>query len=187
MTPRSPIPIICCGSLLAGMLFACAILEAQEPLEPRSFHSQTQDGITVRIEKVTVERIFNEPAWIEAMRKERNIADGDGAELVRQCLPLKQFTCFVSVTGATKTLGPTKISFADNQVPKISSARFFSPPKWQSRLPDLAVAPKASGIKTQILLAGETRISELLPAQIEVQVTAANGKTSTFAFRNVDF
>ena len=186
MTPRSRIPIIGCAAL-AGILSACAALDAQEPPEPRSFHSQTQHGITVRIEKITVERIFNEPAWLEAIRKESKLGDTDVAEFLRQSLPPKQLTCFVSVVGDTKTLGPTEITFADNKTLKGSSARFFSPPKWQPRLPGLALDPTASGIEAQFLLSGETRISEIFPAQIQVQVTTASGKELTFAFEDVEF
>ena len=141
----------------------------------------------MRIEKITVERIFNEPAWLEATRKESKLADTGVAEFLRQSLPPKQFTCFVSVVGDTKTLGPTEITFADKRTSKWSSARFFSPPKWQPRLPGLALDPTASGMEAQLLLSGETRISELFPAQIQVQVTIASGKTLTFAFKDVEF
>jgi hypothetical protein len=168
------------------MIYACATLAAQQPPEPRTFHCQTQDGITVRIEKVSVARIYNEPAWLEAKRKEAKIEDRR-ADFLRQNLPPKEVRLFVSVVGDTKELGPTKVTFADNQTSARSRTRFFSPPKWQPRLPLLAVEPEASGIETHLSVSGETQTSDLFPAQIQVQVTTVRGQELTFVFRNVEF
>ena len=174
-------------SLTAAAIFhAYSPLQAQEPPEPRNHHCQTQDGITVRIEKVSVARIYNEPAWIEARREESNIEDHD-ADFLRRNLPLKEVTLFVSVVGDTKMLGPIKVTFADNQTSRRSGTSLFSPPKWRTRLPQLAVDPRASGIETHLSVNGETQTSDLFPAQVQVQVTTARGKESTFLFRNVEF
>ena len=164
----------------------CATLAAQQPPEPRTFHCQTQDGITVRIEKITVERIFNEPAWIEAREKESKTEAHVTAPL-RRSLPPKEVVLFVSVVGDTKMLGPTKVTFADNQTSARSRTRFFSPPKWQPRLPLLAVEPEASGIETHLSVSGETQTSDLFPVQVQVQVTTVRGQELTFVFRNVEF
>jgi hypothetical protein len=174
-------------SLTAAAVFqAYSPLQAQEPPEPRNHHSQTQDGITVRIETVSVARIYNEPAWIEAKKAESKYKERV-ADVLRRGLPPKEVTWFVSVVGDTKVLGPTKVTFADNQVSVRSLSAFFSPPKWQPRLPLLAVDPKASGIETHLSVSGETQTSDLFPAQIQVQVTTVRDKELTFVFQNVEF
>lgn len=106
---------------------------------------------------------------------------------LRKHLPARLVTFSVSVVGETKQLGVSKIDFVDGKSTVSSIHRFFSPPKWQPRLPNLVVDPKANGIETQFLLDGKTRIAEIFPTKIEVQVTAANGKELTFTFDNVEF
>jgi hypothetical protein len=140
----------------------------------------------VRIEKVSVERIFNEPAWLEANKEELQLKSGDVAFLPR-VLPVKQVTWSVSVIGDTTNLGPIKVRFADKQISNRSSTRFFSPSKWQSRLPQLVVDPQASGIETQLSVNAETRISDLFPAAIQIQATTTDGRELMFEFKNVRF
>jgi hypothetical protein len=93
----------------------------------------------------------------------------------------------VSVVGETRGLGPTKIDFVDGKRTVSSIDRFFSPPKWQPRLPGLLVDPKANGIETQLLLSRDTQLSEIFPTKVQVQVTTATGKKLTFVFENVGF
>ena len=161
-------------------------LNAQEQRKSETVYSATQDGITVQLEKVTVDRILNTPAWLKAMEKEskhgKEIAKG-----LREHLPARLVTFSVSVVGETTTLGVSRIGFVDGKTTVASSNRFFSPPKWQPRFPNLLVDPKANGIETQVLLSGDTEISEIFPTKIEVQVTAANGRKVTFEFDNVQF
>ena len=89
--------------------------------------------------------------------------------------------------GETKTLGVSKIGFVDGKKTVASANRFFSPPKWQPRLLNQFVDPMANGIEAQVLLSGDTKISEIFPTKIEVKVIAANGKELTFVFDNVTF
>jgi hypothetical protein len=185
MTAMTRLPLFLSLSV-AGIFHAYTTLDAQQRPEPRTLHSQTQDGIAVRIEKVTVQRIFNEPAWIEAREKESKTEAHVTAPL-RRSLPPKEAVLFVSVVGDTKMLGPTKVTFADNQTSERSGTRFFSPPKWQPRLPQLAVDPEASGIETRLSVSGKKQTSDLFPAQIQVQVTTVRGQELTFVFRNVEF
>ncbi len=172
---------------LIGTFLTGATLDAQESQDRRQVHSQTQQGITVRLEKVTLERIFNASAWIKAEQEKPNAGKQAFKSFLEQSLPAKFCTFYVSVVGETKTLGPTKIKFTGEVETVASVLRFFSPPKWQPRLPKLAVDPTASGIESQHLLDGNTQISDVFPSQIEVQVTDANGKELTFVFENVEF
>jgi hypothetical protein len=171
---------------LIGILHSCDGLDAQELRKPDTVHSATQDGITVHLEKVTVDRILNTSAWLNAKETESKRGK-EIAEKLRQHLPARLVTFSVSVLGDTKGLGPTKIDFVDGKRTVSSVDRFFSPPKWQPRLRELTVDPKASGIETQHLLDGNTKLSAIFPAQLEVQVTKVDGKKLTFVFNNVEF
>lgn len=169
-----------------GIFHSCDALDAQESQKPDTVYSATQDGITVHLEKVTVDRILNTSAWLKANEKESKRGKVI-AEKLRQHLPARLVTFSVSVVGETKGLGPTKIDFVDGKRTVSSVDRFFSPPKWQPRVRELEVDPKASGIETQHLLDGNTQLSAIFPAQLEVQVTKVDGKKLTFVFENVEF
>ena len=177
---------------IVALIFLCGILhsrddlDAQESPKPHTVHSSTQDGITVHLEKVTVDRILNTSAWLNAQETESKHGK-EIAEKLRPHLPARLVTFSVSVLGDTKGLGPTKIDFVDGKRTVSSVDRFFSPPKWQPRLRGLTVNPKASGIETQHLLDGNTKLSAIFPAQLEVQVTKVDGKKLTFVFDNVEF
>ena len=121
-------------------------------------------------------------------KEDEEIKGNEAVErFIKRNLPAKTVTYYVSIVGETKMLGPTKIDFADEVEAFASGARFFSPPKWQPRLPKLAVEPTASGIEAQYMLSGNPQISDVFPVQIEVQVTAVNGNKLTFVFKNVEF
>lgn len=173
-------------ALLVGSFFSSDYISGQESPKAGNLHRSTQDGITVQLEKVTVERILNSSAWLKA--KEEESKDGkEIAEQLRKQLPARLVTFSVSVVGETKGLGPTKIDFVDGKRTVSSVDRFFSPPKWQPRLPGLLVDPKANGIETQLLLSGDAKLSEIFPTKVKVQVTTTTGKKLTFVFENVGF
>lgn len=57
-------------ALLIGSLLSCDYIGAQESPKAENLHCSTQDGITVQLEKVTVERILNPSAWLKAKEEE---------------------------------------------------------------------------------------------------------------------
>lgn len=169
-----------------GIFQSFGDVDAQELPNTNAAYSSTQDGITVQLEKVAVDRILNTAAWLKARQNEYGRGN-EIAEGLREHLPARLVTFSVSVVGETKTLGVTKIGFVDEKKTVSSAISVFGPPKWQPRLPNLVVDPKANGIEAQVLLSGDTKISEIFPTKIEVKVTAANGKELTFVFDNVTF
>ncbi len=184
MNSNTRFSIVACIALTC-LFHSSTNLDAQELPKVRIVHSESQQGITVQLEKVTVTRIHNAPAWLNAVREESKTGK-DAIELLRQHLPARVVTFFVSVEGETKSLGPTKFNFTDEGKTVTSVSRFFSPPKWQARIPELTVDTNAKGIETQFLLSGKTPISDIFPAKIEVQVTKVDGKQLTFVFKNVE-
>lgn len=175
--------IVACLSLI-GIFHSCDDLDAQESRKSGKAYSATQDGITVQLEKITVDRILNAAAWFKAVERESKGAIPDE---LRRHLPARLVTFSVSVVGETKSLGVSKIGFVDGKRTVFSRNRFFSPPKWQPRLPNLVVPPSANGIETQHLLSGETQLSEIFPTTLEVKVTTADGKELVFVFEAVAF
>lgn len=174
-------------TLLTGL--SMASLHAEEPRQPRT-HAKTRQGVTVTIEKVVLERILNEPAWIEAGVAGQEDPDHNDLrrKAYRQALPVKQLTCFISVAGETKVHGPVKVDLAEDQaLPIASGAAFFSPPKWQPQVPNLIVDPEAGGIRAWLNLGAKVPLAKIFPVRIEVKVTSADGEVLTFEFENVKF
>lgn len=174
------IPLVLCLQTF-GLFDSLTAVTAQVRHEPTVVYSQTQGEITVRIEKILIERIYNEPAWLDGVDK--GVADG-----IQRRLPAKGVTSLFSVIGDVKEYGPVKINFANKQeVDTFSAYRFFSPSKWRPRLPRLKIEPNASGVESYFLVDAHTKTSELFPAQIEIEVTTSAGKKIAFKFKDVDF
>ena len=169
-----------------GVLITCAHADAQVTQTPANAFSATQDGITVQLEKVTVDRILNSRAWLKA--KANASKQGKAiAEQLQEHLPARLVTFSVSVVGETKKMGVQKVEFAVDRRGVSSENRFFSPRKWRPRLPDIEVDPQAGGIESQHLITGTTQLSEIFPARIEVQVTTPDDKVLKFSFENIEF
>ncbi len=173
-------------TLLIGVLHSSNKLDAQETPASNAGHSSTQEGVTVQIEKVTVDRILNTSAWLKA-KEEESKRGKEVVESLRQHLPARLVAFSLSVVGETKGLGPTRMDFVDGKQTLSSTDKFFSSTKWKTHLRDLKIDPNAKGIETRILLDGKTKLSAIFPARLEVQVTKSDGKELTFVFENIEF
>ena len=178
--------IIICIALF-GVFHVPSLLIAKAPPNPRLVHAQTQGGISVQIEKITIERVFNEAAWLQrhgGANWKQKLSDAE----VRRLLPAKAVTFFVSVTGKAKGFGPTKVDFPNHQTTNsIMGLKVSGPPNWQPRLPTLSVDLKATGMELWHVVDAETQIKDLFPATMEVQVTAESGQKLTFVFEKIEF
>ena len=178
--------LVILGLMTVSTLVPSSILLGQERQPTGNAYSSTKDGITVQLEKVAVSRILNSQAFL----KSKEVQTSQGNQIpdgLKEHLPARLVTFSVSVIGETTQLGVSKIGFTNGKRTIASASRFYSPPKWQRRLPNLVLAPKANGIESQLLLRGDTKISDLFPTQIEVQVTTKRGKILKFAFDGVTF
>ena len=177
---------IVASTCLIGLSAPCDHLDAQGSPTPRAAHSQTQDGITVQLEKVTVERIVNTSAWLKATENESKSGKLT-TELLKKHLPGRLVTLSVSVMGPVKQWKISKIDFVDGKRTVTAAYNYFSPAKWQRHLANLAVAPTAYGVESQHLLNGKTQLADVFPAKMEVKVTTVQGKELTFVIRDIEF
>lgn len=157
-------------------------------------YEQTRNGITVRVERIAVEQIFNVKGWI---RKQ------DGMHLPPnfEPVPFQIVHVFVSVIIDDAKVGKIKdthVSFELAESPKIVSpvsgfklgmggSAFFAPPMWQKQLPNIEVDPQAKGAHFHKAVSRNAKIEDLFPAKLKYQFTTADGEKIEFLFPNLEF
>lgn len=175
------------STAICGLLITQPVLMAQEHPTPRHVHSRTQDGITVQVESVAIERVFNEAAWLRQYAGEDWKQELTEADL-QHLLPAKTLTIFVSVRGSARTYGPVIIASPGiNPGGRFSGLKVTSPPKWQTRRPRLPVDPDATGLEWYSTIDAETQVDDLFPADLEVFVETESGEKLRFEFADVEF
>lgn len=187
--PRSLVLIV--ATIISVNLIPLTNLRADEHLSKKqSPHTRVQGDITVQLEKISVERIYNPAAWLKSatngMKKDRAM---EFVKMYESELPLKAISIYLSVTGETKQLGPCRIKFADpDKAKKIYVySKFSSPPSWDKRVQMMEVDPKANGIQEYLLIPGDIQVSDLFPLDLEVSVTDLSNKEVKFIYEKVNF
>ncbi|RMF41878.1 MAG: hypothetical protein D6753_08875 [Planctomycetota bacterium] len=174
-------------TLFCAAIYGWTPVVAQTPKQPQIVHAQTQDGIRVQIEKISLERVFNEPGWLqryagEQWKEKLSSTDLDGL------LPIRVVTVFVSVSGKAVGYGPAKLEFP-NYAPKnrVMGTVISGAPMWKTQVPSVAVDPGATGMQVWHLVGHDARIRDLLPLSLEVQITTEAGNQLTFVFEEIEF
>jgi hypothetical protein len=173
------------------VIATCALLShVATAAEPRAQYEQTQNGVTVRIEKISFERILNEPAWL------RQLGGADwqqkfSAEELSALLPGKVVTFSVSITSNAKVIGHgvKGLEFAKdlNQKYTRGGSRAFGSPHWKPRIDPLPVDPNATGFETWRVVGPKAQIQDLFPAKLIVEATTEGRRNSTFVFEQIEF
>lgn len=168
------------------MVFACffanlvpAMHTNDDPAEALTRAVQTRDGVTVRIEKVSLDRILNGAGWL------RKVHSPDWQKHVPKDFYSDSFRVariFVSVNGGTK--GTSSFEFGKNpsRVTRISGVAEFDPPLWQRQLPDIEVDEAAKGHIFWAVIEGDTAIDAVFPATVGLEVITEDGKKTKFVF-----
>ncbi len=167
--------------IILGVAFSGFAADSQR--SARSLYEESREGITVRLEKVTLERILDEPAWFRERHGpdwKETLSDGE----IGIKLPVRLVCFLVSVLGDADKYGPVNVTFADYQS-NIGGLAAFSPPMWQSHITSVKVDPGATGLEKWYHVRDKTTLDDLFPATVEVHVTTKSGKKLTFVFRNV--
>ena len=176
----------CVGLLCATSVLVPAICSGDDSAEVTNLQAtdcskQTRDGVTVKVEKLAVERVLNGAGWL---RKEfgpdwrtRVPADFDPASFW-------VFRVFISVCGHTEGWTASSLELGKGQT-RIGGAAVFDPSPWQGRLPDVAVDPEAKGLMLWAVVEGGVRIERLSPAKAKLEVTTADGKKMEFVFTDL--
>ncbi len=154
----------------------------QEPAEnAQSQYEQTQGGVTVRIEKITFERVTNGPAWF------RRQYGADWRKYVWKDFQNDSFRIIRVFVSETPPGKDRTFSFELGRGSQVGShgVAEFDPKVWQRQLPDLDVDPAARGIIFWARVKDDATIEDLFPGEVKFDVTTENGKTFTFQFNNL--
>lgn len=190
---------MCTALFCASVLLAAGAAAGEQPATDRhrdagASHEQTRDGVTVRIEKIVRERVFNSVAWLRKQYGQdwpKEVPPDFTPE------PFQVVRVFVSVTTNETAPGPIKKTGGSLKLgkklsngqskwgPLISAS--FDPPLWQKELPDLKVDPEARGASFLKVVHRDTRIEDLSPAELRFQVTTSEGKEVEFLFSDLEF
>jgi hypothetical protein len=142
---------------------------------------QTRDGVTVRIEKITLERVLNGPGWL------RKQYDFDWQKYVPKDFQSDSFRVvqvFMSVSGAAE--GGASSSFELGKgVSRIDGIAEFAPSMWRRRLPDVEVDHAALGLIYWAVIEGDKSLEAIFPVKAKLKVTTEGDKKVEFTFTDI--
>ena len=168
----------CCFATLARTTQA-----KDEPAEAPTPAVQTRDGVTVRIEKVSFERILNGTGWL---RKEfgsewrRSVPPGFHTDSFRVA------RIFVSVNGGVVETNSFAFGKRTSRVTRMSGSAEFDPPLWERQLPHIEVDKAAKGHIYWAVIERDAKVDAVFPATVKLDVITEDGKKSKFVFDNLD-
>jgi hypothetical protein len=171
--------------LMTWMVFACFFATVptmhadDDPAEAPTRAVQTRDGVTLRIEKVSFDRILNGAGWL------RKVYSTGWQEYVPKDFHSDSFRVariFVSVNGGAKGTSSYEFGTDPSRVTRISGAAEFDPPLWQRQLPDIEVDEAARGYIFWAVIEGDTAIDAVFPATVGLEVITEGGKKTKFVF-----
>lgn len=172
--------------LFLGLVAACAttrfvpaVHANDSPGEAPRGAVQTRDGVTVRIEKVSLDRILSGPGWL------RNVFGPDWQKYVPKGFRSDSFRVarvFVSVNGGGK--GSSSFDFGKGQprITQMSGTAQFDPNVWQRQLLDIEVDKAAKGYLFWAVIEDDAAIDAVFPATVTLEVDTGVGKKTKFVF-----
>ena len=159
---------------------ALAFASAARADVPLVLHEQTQGGVTVRIEKVAIERVLNEPGWLArhfraAGQEEQAKADG--------YFPARFVKVYLTVTG---NFGTVKVELAKPATQLVNGQRRHAPHDWLTNCDTIAVPDDdATGYEVWRHIPAGADWQELFPNTIQVRAVNQNGQPVEFTFDDV--
>ena len=172
--------------LFLGLVAAFAAIRSgpearanEDPAEAPTGAVQARDGVTVRVEKVSLERILNGPGWL------RKVYDPDWQKYVPNGFHSDSFRVarvFVSVNGGVKAT--TSLDFGKGQprTTQMSGVAVFDPAVWRRQLPDIEVDEAAKGYIFWAVIEDDAAIDAVFPATVTLEVDTDDGKKAKFVF-----
>jgi hypothetical protein len=145
-------------------------------------YEQSRNGVTVRIEKVTLDRVTNGPAWF------RKAYGPDWQKHVTSILrtdscSFRIVRIFVSVSGSV-TKQALSCEFGRDQS-RMDGVAEFGARGWRRQLPDMDVDPEATGLISWAIVEAGASIDQLFPVKVELDVIAEDGEKATFQFADL--
>lgn len=187
---------ICIGILSVVALISAATGAGRaqgREIQGAASYQQTRDGVTVRIEKIARERVFNSVGWFRQQ---------DGPDWQRfappgfEPKPFQVVRVFVSVTrdeakadqikGWSGSLELAKVRPAAPSEWRPRGSAYFDPPLWQRQLPEIEIDPDAKGALFLKVVERNANAEELFPAELRFEVTTGQGKQLEFLFSDLE-
>jgi hypothetical protein len=156
---------------------------------PREFTptvlEQEVNGITIQIEKVTVDRVYNEVGYLQRSDTQWE-APGRShpSQFWRSFRIVRVFTTYPKGREGTKVVSH-KLTFANGATGSAEGVSAYSPPMWQKRNPDIMVDPKALGEEYWIHLDNAQPTETLFPASLTITFTGEDGQVTEFNFDEI--
>jgi protein-S-isoprenylcysteine O-methyltransferase Ste14 len=158
-------------------------LLSQSASRPERFE-QTKKGVTVRLEKVTVERIYHVRGFLDRHYPK----DRQEKQAVRRMLersgesPLRLVRIFFSYTGPVQRIGVnvTHPRFEQRIGGEVHISNTF-----QDRLQHIALEEDMSGAEIYAVVPEMVDMDEVFPCDVRVAITTQDGDEPTFHFSDV--
>lgn len=175
LTVKHCFTLLVCATLLAS---AGGNSDAQAPVRENDASALTQKagGITVGIEKVGIDRVLNEPAYLDDTVVEYR---GSSFRFLR---------VLVSYKGASVKTERITISCANGAEEHIQAGGTISyaPQPWKTRLMGINVDPEARGFERWMHFDKTVDIQGIFPIEVTIIFKLENDKTETFQFNDLE-
>jgi protein-S-isoprenylcysteine O-methyltransferase Ste14 len=153
-----------------------------ESAGPTPRYEQTRDGVTVRLEKVSVERIYNVRGFLDRHYPPQRADKAAVRPMVNDmasCGSLRLIRFLVTYEGTVKSLG---VSIEHPDFEQRLGGEVFTSHDFQQRLPHIALQPDVSGAEIYSLVPEGVVPNQLFPCAVRVMITTRSGSETPFEF-----
>ena len=173
------------------VLFSPTLQAQNRQPRARALYEQSRLGVTVRLEKIAVQRVLvnlkrpdKAEKWEQGQTIEQQLQKN--LEQHRRETQLA-VSIFISVSGGGNRYGPIKIDYLKDHKPSNHATVFKSPPLWVPYVQGIDVDPEATGIKETHYLPTELSLRDLFPIKVTVDAITKTGEKVKFTYKNVTF
>ena len=184
MTSRITVLFVATISI-AWLIFRPVSSSGPVPEKEATLDEQTEDGVTVRLQKVTVDRIFDVDAFLDRHYDPANESNVAVRELAAQSAvdgSLRLVRLFFSYSGTVAGHDVT-VSFPDFE-PAVSG-EFHVASQWKQHFVHLQVEDQASGTEQYFVVPSDVAFDRLFPCNAQMTIEKAGGGKLSFQFSAV--
>ena len=160
---------LCFAAAAALVLFSPTLQAQDQKPKTRALYEQSQQGVTVRLEKIAVQSTLVNPADAPQNLRQRSVA------------------FFLSFSNCGNNFGPFEITYANDNRPHRSELIGMWPPRWVPHVKGTDVDPQAIGYEFKQYITGDFAVDALFPLTVTVNAETKTGEKVKFTFKNVRF